>query len=36
VEVPAGMGDINARTGILEPVVKVTFHFEEPIKENIV
>jgi hypothetical protein len=36
VEVPPGMGEISPRTGVLEPVVEVTFDFEEPIKANIV
>ena len=36
VEVPPVLGEINPQTGILEPVVEVTFDDEEPLKANIV
>jgi hypothetical protein len=33
---PAISFELNPQTGILEPVVEVTFDFEEPLKANIV
>ena len=34
VDISLGMGKMNPRIGILEPVIEVTFDFEEPIKAN--